>query len=120
MCTAITFDAVQAPLAPPLEYQVNIVPAVNARPPGNYVARITLICRQDIPPGSNRPDPGADNGEVAPAQPNFDPPPKPKKKPPKKYPAKKSAKKKKKAAKKVSKKAPKKTARKTAKKAYRR
>jgi hypothetical protein len=97
-CTAITFDAVQAALAPPLEYQVNIVPDVNARPVGNYVAKITLICRQDIPPNSNRPDPGADNGEVPPAQPIFLT--KPKHKTP---PAKQSTKKKK-AAKKVSKK----------------
>jgi hypothetical protein len=109
-CTAITFDAVQAPLAGPLEYQVNIAPDVNARPAGNYAAKITLICRQDIPPNSNRPDPGADNGEVPPVQPNFQ----------KKPSAKKSAKKKKKAAKKASKKAAKKTARKTGKKAYKR
>ena len=103
----ITFDAVQAPLAAPLEYQVNIVPDVNARPAGNYEAKITLICRQDIPPNSNRPDPGMDNGEVPPPQPSFLTKPKPKK--PR---AKKSTKKKKKAAKKVSKKTAKKTAKK--------
>jgi hypothetical protein len=110
-CTAITFDAVQAPLAAPLEYQVNIAPALNARPPRNYVAKITLVCRQDIPPNSNRPDPGGDNGEVPPVQPNFDPPP-PKPKPRKKYPAKKTKKKKKKAAKKVGKKKARKAAKK--------
>jgi hypothetical protein len=105
-CTAITFDAVQAPLVAPLEYQVNIAPDVNARPPGNYVAKITLICRQDIPPNSNSPDPGADNGEVPPVQPNFAPKPKPKK------PPKKSKKKKKKAVKKVGKKKARKAAKK--------
>jgi hypothetical protein len=70
-CTAITFDAVQAPLTSPLEYQVNIVPDVNARP-ANYTARITLICNQEIPANSNRDDPTPDNGEVPPEQPDFD------------------------------------------------
>jgi hypothetical protein len=86
-CTEITFDAVQAALAPPLEYQVNIVPDVTARPAGNYAAKITLICRQEIPPNSDRTDPGQDNGEVPPAQPDFNTrsrKPRPKKQPKKK------------------------------------
>ncbi len=110
-CTAITFDAVQAPLAAPLQYQVNIAPDVSARPAGKYVAKITLICQQDIPPNSNRPDPGADGGEVGPVQPDFQP--RKKKKSPKKSPA---ARKKRNGAKKVSRKTAKKRAKKAAKK----
>jgi hypothetical protein len=126
-CTAITFDVIQAALPGVLEYQVNISPDPTIpRPPGNYVALIQLVCRQEIAPGVNSNDPGPDSGEVPPVQPNFDAKrkPKPKKKAPKKPPAKKLAKKKKKAAKKASKKAAKKTAsktgKKTGKKAYKR
>jgi hypothetical protein len=122
-CTAITFDVIQAPLPGALQYQVNITPALNARPAGNYVANIQLVCLIEIPQGVGANEPLPDPGEVAPSQPNLlakkpKPKPKPKpKKPPKKRPAKKTTKKKKKAAKKVSKKAAKKAGKKAAKKA---
>jgi hypothetical protein len=113
VCTAITFDVIQAALPAGIDYQVNINPDPTIpRPVGNYVATIQLVCRVEIPPGVQSPDPVSDAGEVPPDQPSF----LAKSKPPKKPPAKYSAKKKKKAAKKASKKAAKKIAKKMTKK----
>lgn len=122
-CTAITFDVTEAPLPGVLQYQVNITPDLNARPAGQYVANVQLVCRTEIPQGVAANDPPPDPGEVPPPQPDLlgkKPKLKPKptpKKPPKKRSAKKTTKKKKKAAKKVSKKAAKKAGKKAVKKA---
>jgi hypothetical protein len=68
-CTAINFEVIHRALTSPLEYQVDITPHPDSPPPTAYTALIVLVCQQDILAGAAAPDPGADPGEVPPAQP---------------------------------------------------
>ena len=73
-CTAITFSAVpdDGTLPPGINYRADINPDPNVpRPAAPYVASIQLMCRIEIPAGVSAPDPGPDNGEVPPPQPNI-------------------------------------------------
>jgi hypothetical protein len=72
-CTAITFSAIHdGGLPSGIDYQVNINPDPTVpRRAGNYIARIQLRCRQEIPAGANSADPPPDSGEVAPDQPEL-------------------------------------------------
>ena len=72
-CTSITFTAIHDTTLPAgIDYQANINPdPTKPRPAGSYPATIQLRCRQEIPAGTNAPDPGPDPGEVPPDQPNV-------------------------------------------------
>jgi len=72
-CTSITFSAIpdDGTLPNGINYRADINPHPQALPANPYVASIHLMCRQEIPPGVNAPDPPADGGEVPPDQPNI-------------------------------------------------
>jgi len=71
-CTAITFETIPGNLPGPIDYSANITPNPNVpRGPGNYVAKIQLVCRKEIDEGVSAPDPSPDQGEMPPAQPNL-------------------------------------------------
>jgi hypothetical protein len=73
-CTAITFEAIpdDGTLPAGINYCAHIDPNPDLpRGAKDYVAKIQLMCRTEIPAGVNAPDAGPDNGEVPPVQPNF-------------------------------------------------
>jgi hypothetical protein len=74
-CTQVSFYAlpdVGGTLPAGVDYRADISPDPAARPAYAYAASITLVCRNEIPPGVNEPDPtGKDAGENGPDQPNI-------------------------------------------------
>ena len=74
-CTNVTFHVqpdVHGTLSAGVNYRADISPDPAAAPAHAYAASITLVCRNEIPPGVNEPDPTTkDGGEGGPDQPNI-------------------------------------------------
>jgi hypothetical protein len=74
-CTQVSFYVqadVKGTLPDGIDYRADINPDPAARPAKAYAATVTLVCRTEIPPGVNEPDPTTkDGGENGPDQPNI-------------------------------------------------
>jgi hypothetical protein len=74
-CTQIGFHVqadVYGTLPNGIDYRADLNPDPAALPANAYAASITLVCRTEIPPGVNEPDPSTkDPGESGPDQPNI-------------------------------------------------
>jgi hypothetical protein len=74
-CTQVSFHVqpdVHGTLAPGIDYRADITPDPAHRPANAYAAKVTLVCRNEIPHGVDEPDPAAkDADENGPDQPDI-------------------------------------------------